>query len=705
MNLTAVPSEMAAVTAPVAPAVPDAPVNSLNAKIAKTMKSRLENSITNKKTFLTDWKQNIDTRLGNPVAVFTDGLDLDADLQSSINPDWSLTKTKTANLFSQLPTIRGTHEGLAYAAAVAPFLKQLNYEMGPKRANAAVAMNECLNDAVNASGVAAAIVTYSARFDDVEVPAEDPLLPAPAPAPAAVGPDGQPMPAAPVAPTMAPVRRPVDTMLNLTRISPKDLLWPSEFIGSNFNDGDFIGRRDTCSPAFGRVEFKLTDEQVEKALETIQADPVKDLRKNPEKVANVDVDRLAYSEVFYWRYRMDAKEKNFHAIWRIVYVDGIDDPVIHEPWKGQKFNPQTRSYTGACKFPIQVLTLTYITDNPIPPSDSQAGRPQVTDMRRSRSQMFQNRARSIPIRWFDVNRIDQDIQGNLMRGVVQGMIPTNGPGDRSIGEIARASYPSENIEFDQQAQRDLETSWQIGPNQGGSQSNSRTTAGEADIVQQNFTTRIGQERAMVSTFLLNLADVMAGYIALYSDFLVLTPDERQMMDQAWDRGSITQDLVLNIVPDSTVLLDANARIQQLMGVLNMTVKSGFVNPEPIIAEILELSGLDPSKVMVKPEGEKPKGPSVSYGFTGKDDMMNPVALAIYNAQGQPITAQMLKDAKALLDSLIVEEPQVPPGMMPPGPDGQTPPPGPPPAPGDASAHPNWEMMPKIASRSRDMGGA
>lgn len=705
LNLTPGVSDMEAVTSPT-PEKPAtvAPVQALNKKIADSMRDRLESSVRVKKTFLNDWKRNVDTILGQPVALYTEGLDLDVDLQSAINPDWSLTKTKTANLFSQMPTIRGTHENAKYAPAVAPFLKQLNYELGPKRANAMATMRETLADVVNASGVAGAFAYYSARFDNVELPVEDPLIPSPPPAPAAPvpGPDGQPVmppPTAPVAPAMAPVARPVSDMFGLKRISPKNLLWPAEFVGSDFNDGDFIGHKDMMSSACAEVELKLSKEQLEKAIAGIQTGGETDLRSNPEKTSLPDLLEVTYSELFYWRYRQDPKETNFKAIWRIVFVDGITEPVIHEPWKGQKYDPTTRKYVGSCKFPIQLLTLTYITDNPIPPSDTAAGRPQVNDMRRSRSQMFQNRARSIPIRWFDVNRIDQDIQANLMRGVVQGMIPTNGSGDRAIGEIARASYPSENIEFDRKAEDDLRNSWQLGPNQTGSTTGD--TAGEAEIVQQNFSTRIGQERAFVSAFLMNLAEVMMGYLALYSDFPALTNEEKTAMMQSWDMGHVLHDLVLNIVPDSTIMLDAQQRIKQIMGVLNMTAQSGFINPKPLISEILELSGFNPAEIMVEPKAKPPEPPKVSFSFSGKEDMRNPIALAIYMANGAPLTPQMIEAAKKILDDIALPA-AVPmdvatgrPAGGPPGPpNGQQPP-----------AHPEWEQAPKIATRSREMSGA
>jgi len=715
LNLTSGVTDMQAVQPTAAPPVASAATaQALNKEIADKLNTRAKNSIEHKKSFLNDWKRNVDIRLGQPVPLYTEGLDIDADLQSSINPDWSLTKTKTANLFSQVPTIRGTHVSDTFAPAIAPFLKQLNYELGPKRANTAVAMNECLNDVVNASGIAAAIVTYQARFDTVQLPLNDPMLPAPAAAPsqvpttplpgdpnAALAADGSAVPG-PANP-MADVARPLSDMFCIDRISPKDLLWPSEFTGSDFNNADYMGRRGTCTKAVAQVDFKLNRDQLAQVVESAVSDGSPDLRSRQEnKLPKEDLDQVSFSEIFYWRYRMDPNEKNFKAIWRLVFVDGLTDPVIHEPYKGQRYSPMTRKYVGVCKLPIQVMTLTYITDNPVPPSDSQAGRPQVNDMRRSRSQMFQNRQRSIPIRWFDVNRIDQDLQGNLMRGIVQGMLPTNGPGDRAIGEVARASYPSENLEFDQAVKMDLMESWQVGPNQLGTTQPGRHTAGEADIVQQNFSTRIGQERGFVAQFFVNLAEILAGLLVLYSDFSVLTPQEKSDMMQAWDQKAILHDLVLNIVPDSTVLLDADQQIAKLMKVLNMTVQSGFVNPEPIIAQILELSGLDPKAIMTKPQPKSPEM-KLSMTFAGKEDMTNPLVIAMLMKMGEFPDPQTIEQAKQVLDNLPNPGMPAPPGM-PPGPP---PPGGPGPVPNGQQppAHPNWHMAPKVATRSREMGGA
>jgi hypothetical protein len=318
--------------------------------------------------------------------------------------------------------------------------------------------------------------------------------------------------------------------------------------------------------------------------------------------------------------------------------------------------------------------------------------------------MFANRDRSIPLRWFDVNRVDPLIQINLMRGVHQGMIPMQGDGNRAIGEVARASYPAEDFAFDKATKEDLRESWRIGPNQLGTTSSGEKTAAEAKITQANFASGSGPERARVAKFFLNVVEVVAGLVALYGRFPTLTPQEKQQMEQAWNRKQILHDLVLKILPDSTVLLDTQAMIDRDMQLLNMTAKSGYVNVQPLIAEIIELCGKDPSQLLKPPPQPEPKPPDMSYSFSGKDDLNNPVVMALLVENKLAPSPQSVEVAKKILMAAAMPAPPpMPQQMLPPGPQGQAGPPQPPgEVPAPPEAHPNWEMASKIADRSRDM---
>lgn len=725
-----VPSPIDPMSAQETPATPAAPAaaptdDAHNAEIAKALKDQVAASKRVRREEAKEWKTNVEMRLGVAgTSAHGDGTMLTNQGQSPINPDWSLTKTKTANLYSQVPTVRLKHEQDAFKAAVAPFAKALNYELSPKRANVGAAMEECMNDVVNASGIAAIVVGYAARFRNTKVAQEESIT----------APDGS------VAATkdmtldqlqllekhglvhLQDAKDLVDYRFFTNRLSPTDILTPANFTGSDFNNADFLGYSGRMPWGDAKGELRLTDDQKEKvvaASDTVRPDSDSDLRSDPDRDARSLAQEVRYDRLYYWRHRVDPDETSFSTIWEIVFVDGLSEPVIHEPWTGQKLDEARRRYVGNTKLPVKVLTLTYVTDNPRPPSDSQAGRPQVLDLRRSRQQMFENRQRSIPIRWFDVNRIDPLIQDTLMRGTWQGMIPTNGPGDRSIGEIARASYPSEDFSFDSAAKQDLMESWQIGANQNGSQAGGKHTASEASIVEQNFATRIGQERGKVASFFLSVCEALSGWMVLYSDFPNLSDQERQTMQQAWDQKHILHDLVFDILPDSTIVLDVSQRIERAIKLLNMTVKSGYVNPEPIITEIVELSGYDPALVMTKPTQPAPPPPNISYRFTGKDDLQNPVVIAMLLKQNEAPSPQNIEDAKKLLTA--AQQPLAPPNPLPGAPNGAPVAPGAPAAPppaaggpdvgqpthmpqGAPDAHPGYTLGSRVAKRSRDANG-
>lgn len=696
-----------------------------NKKIADQFKSEVEKAQRNRRQLYNEWKRNVELRIGKIASQFTGGVGVEDEVQTEINPDWSLTKTKTANLYSQVPTVQLTHENKRYDAAISPFARSINYEIGEKRSNIGAAMEEVLNDAVNAAGVGGIFISYVARFEEKKVPAID----------------QQTMQALRLPPEVLSQLQPVDVSDGLNpqqlldilktgkmpmrsvsqvvsykfptdRISPTDLLWPAEFVGSDFNKGPWIGHADRMSWAEAVNEFKLEEDMKDKVISGADLHTQDDLRSQPEKVSIVDNKSVRYKEIFYWRYKVDPQEKHLDAIWRLVWVSGLDEPVIHEPWKGQQLDEQSNKYVGSVKFPIQLLTLTYVTDNPIPPSDSSAGRPQVNDLRRSRSMMFQNRQRSIPIRWFDVNRIGKEVQSTLMRGTVQGMIPTNGQGDKCVGEVARASYPTEDHTFDVMSKQDLMESWQIGPEQLGIAQGGRKGKAQVEVSQGNFATRIGQERGRVAHFFLSCVEVVAGLMALYSDFPLLDQQERQAMEQAWDSKHILHNLAFKIRPDSQIVMDTSSRLERLYKFLNLTAKSGYVNVKPIIVEIAELTGLDPAEVIIQPQPKPPEEPNISFRFTGKDDMMNPMVIALLRRNNKLPSPQEIEEAKQLLLSLA-QPPQPPQPQGTPGPAAGAAPGAHPPAPGaplpngaPVEGHnANWNLMPKVAKRSRDMSGS
>ena len=622
--------------------------------------SRIARCKSRRQELIAEWQINVDYRRGAPFASESN------EDRINVNLDWSKTKAKHANLFSQVPEVRLSSENDELTAATAVFAKQLNKTL--TKAKVGTAVDEAVLDCINASGISAVVVGYERRTEPKDVPTVDPVTAQ------ALLEQGQPIPTERVDVT-------TDASFTNRRISPADLLWPVDFIGSDFDDSPWIGRSGVMTWAEAKNEFKLKDEDREKVIGAARAIDGT-LKTDPDPQA-ADSDVVHFDEIFYWAYRFDPEEKSFKRIKRIVFVNGLEAPVIDGDWAGQRFDEETGKYLGACKFPIRVLTLTYVSDDCVPPSDTAIGRPQVLELIKSRSQMVLQRERSIPIRGFDVTKVDPEVQVKLMDGTWQGMIPMNGPFQSAIWEVARANYPREDMEFDRVAKQDLDEVWGAGGNQAGNFATGERSAREAAIVQQNFQTRIGYERGRVAAFFLGIAEVQAGLLALYGDFE--TP--------GWDRTKINQELVFSVLPDSTVLLDANQKIERKMAVLNMLGKSGFINPEPLVRDIAELAGVDPSELMVKPS--PPPAEPLNISIRNAEDLRDPVMLALLMKTGQAPSPDELEAAKKLLLSSQLPpppEPVVDPNTAPMV-EGQTAPPiGPD---GDPD---KWGVMPKINRR-------
>lgn len=693
-------------SAEVAPTVaPTGVVASIDAEMNDTpnvWRVRIDKCKAVRTQLLPEWARNVDYRRGKQ-------FDSDSDEDRiAVNKDWPQTKAKVAALYSQTPQVSLVTDIPELKPVTGLFAKAVNKRVETSKLGTAI--DEALPDNINAAGIGAYVVGYMARTQDKEIPtaaAKQALM--------------QMDPA--VAMELVKnklietetVPEIVSRKFYCRRISPADILWPVEFTGSDFDEADWVGFSGRYTWAEAKHAFTLTDDQKEAVVTGDTRTDTQKLVSDYQRDRAPEPDVVSYSEIYYKDYRYNPDQLHFDCIKRLVFVDGLSKPVVDEQWKGQKLNPELNRYVGATIFPVRFLTLTYLSDECIPPSDSAISRPQVDEIIQNRTQRNLQRKRSQPVRWIDVNRMDPLVLDSIMRGEWQAIYPVNGNGSNAMGEIARANYPAEDDTFDRITQADLNEQWQIGPNQSGSFARGERSAKEAGIVQQNFQTRIGQERAQVAKFFLGGVQVLAGLMVLYENFAeVLPPADAQQLDQMLGRESLNLDVAFSIRPDSTVLLDSEQQVQRLLRVLNIVGQAPFVNPQPIIEEILSLSGIDPAKVMVKPD-EKRADP-VNISVRNAEDLMNPLFLALLVHAGQAPTMEELQEAKTLAMSVMMPPPMPgtggpggPGAMQPPGgPEGPPSPDGPPL--GDPGAPPagpgvgeEWNAMPRVTKRPEELG--
>jgi len=684
---------------------PKDPKPSVDPKVKKRndeFRQRVDLCKSYRRKLIAQWTISIDYRRGKPFASQND------QDQIAVNLDWSLTKSKQAALFSQVPEIRLNH-GDDLLPKQAPWSSKFEHKLNDylKESGIEAAMDECLPDCINAAGICGVIVSYDSITEDRDVPKIDmsqlpPALHAQALQTGQL--NGQPIP-------MESTPYTLDHRFSTQRFSPADLLWPITFTGSNFDNASWIGRSGRITWADAVQRFKLKESDKDSVLGEDR--PMLDkLTHDIEKDRSQADEMVGFDELFYKEYQYNSTAQSFSTIHHLVFLNGKDTPVIDEPWKGQKIEDDG-SITGATKYPIRLLTLAYLTDETIPPSDSAIGRPQIDEINKARTQMIRQRERSLPVRWFDVNRIDPAIQTTLMRGTWQAMIPVQGEGTRVIGEVARAQMPQETFMFDKIAKADLLEEF------GALASTQQDEVEKGDPSQNksNFNTKAGRERAKVASFVVGIAEVLGGLMCLYED------------PASFGEGftpSVSKILKYSILADSTVLLDSVQKLTRLNEFVNLYAKSGWVNLEPVMQEVATLSGLDPSIAIKAPEAKPPVEPNISLRLTGVEDLLNPLALAFLMHSGQAPSGDLIEQAKALIQQSVVP-PTPAPGQV--GPDGQPlPPPGPgeippsglplappvpgpspgtplplPPSPATGEANPQMSSLPQINQRS-EAGG-
>jgi hypothetical protein len=644
-------------------------------------KRRIERSKTERREFIYDWQASVDRRRAKPSPTDSD------ENRQRVPVDWSHTKTKVSALFSQVPRVIVSAENKEYKPAASVFGRRLNMRL--RKGGIEATMFECLPDVINKAGIAAAMVRFECTKELKMVPVQAPDAGILGALTQALGINMNP-----TAPEMEEIEQIVDRRFVCERVSPDDLLWDAdEFDGSDFDTSPWIGRSGRMTTTNAKREFKLTDEQVEKAKGNTRDGRDKPQNETEAAFTSSDEDIVCYDEIFYWRYLYHDDEKYFKAIQRMVFIDGLGhEPVINEPWDGQRFDEELGTYIGSCRFPIQVFTLNYMSDEPIPPSDSAIMRPQVDELEKSRWQMHLQRDHARPIRWANTDRVDADILTSIMQGEWGHVIPIQGDGSKALGEVAKSNYPRDNYDFDRVIKNDMMEATGVGQNQMGAMATGERSAAEAKITQGSYVTRTAQERARSVSFFLRVADVMAGLICLYDDFELPDIDEQEaQMLEMWDRTRINHELAFSTRGDASVLLDAGQRFDRLERFVNIAGKSGMFNPLNALREMAELTDIDPEDVQPLPQ-KGPDQPNVSFRFSG-DDLANPIALAISSKLDIAPTKEDIMAAKMILAAaaatpMIDPQPPMDPNAPPPGPDPQV----------MADDRPDWQTVDRINSR-------
>lgn len=530
--------------------------------------------------------------------------------------DFALAERKRPQLWHQLPELFAQPKpGQPLAPLAGPvFSAVLNqYLADEDHFNADVVMTECTFDTIVPAGLMVSKICYEA-FVDGEKPA--------------IGADGVPSlipdPEGAIDPlTGGPALVPemVPNVLKERyvwhRISPANLLLPADWTGSDYDRAPWIGWRFERDREEIKTLFKLTDDD----LGDGEA-PSESLNKQEDKTSDKPNRRVIRGvELFYYASRYDGTVKHPDRMrWMVLLGVSDKDPVIHKDSPYQTVLPDGKlSADSLIGHPIHVGTLRTISDGKFPNSDCQQSRPQVDELSMGRTQMIQQRNRSIPMRAADKSRLDPTTQQKLQAGEYQEIIFTEGPPEGILAEVVRAQYPRENFSFNEQIEQDLEETWAIGSNQLAGDTAGQT-ATEASIKQRNTDARLATEQARVKKYFLTGVRKCATLIQRYAD----TPDYVEIVGpggekilQQWDKTQIQGKFLWTMKPDAQLRTDANQERKFRMDAYQVFRRDPLINAAELVKWVFEPWGMGGQFIAPPPPPQEPP-PRVSVSVKGED---------------------------------------------------------------------------------------
>ncbi len=552
----------------------------------------------------------------------------------SVNIEFEKTEQKKPQLFYRLPalklrpsprTIRDSQPppaafGMAQVQprdlkrAVAIFREVLSRLAGPKGAN-----TQC------PAGIGFCKIGYE-RYENGTIPVAtgdqqpDPKYQQPG---AVLG-----LRPTPMVPVMQDAPNVIAEKYYASRISPANGLIPAEFRGSDYSETDWLGydgwitpeeakRRGWPVPARLSITGSGTDDDDDRIM-------VLD-KKGSHR------GQLRYRVIYYYAARVDADVKHPDKIRQLVFIGDQKDPVVHCDFKDQRFDARGRFAGGLRRNPIKVVTLRYVSDLAYPPSDCQITRGIANELSELRTQQVIHRRRAVPMRWIDIDSIiDDKVKDAIKRGEYYDILPTSGPGDRFMGEIAKANYPAENWKTHDALMNDANRAWALGANQSSVTEAGSTTATEIGAIAQATATRLGGERdKVVSRFWVEIMQDLGALYQLYGDhedYVEILGEDGAKTVEAFTNQDVLGEFLYSVVPNSSLAPDAAADRDLALNRYNLVRNDPCINPEQLLRDTLDaydVPDIDRLVHPIMPANTPQEKPRLTVSVKGED--LNPSA--------------------------------------------------------------------------------
>jgi len=526
-----------------------------------------------------------------------------------VNKDFTLVEAKKALLFFQTPDVAARAEQPAFEDAAPLVAAVVNCYLSPSKTHAKAMVDEVLMDVLCPAGIGVSKIGYEAFADpqqpEVTVPhPANPDLPA-------LGPDGQPL----LAPNLVRER------YFWNRIPPKQFLYPPTWHGSDFDTAPWIGFRYELDRVVAERQYQLR-EDVGGTSDGTQA--AKDLLSSDVSRASdaSATPKVTLHEIWYRASDVDPLIGDPEIVRQLVFLEGRELPLVHRDSPYQVI-AEGRWVRGMRGYPVHPLTLRYVSDQAIPPSDCTISRQQVDELSKGRSQMIQQRDRAVPLVIYDTSRLPEDAVQKAVKGETQELIGVPGLDIASppAMSLPRGQYGRENFTFNDIIDRDIAEYWSLGPNQRGVDTDTQRTATELAIMQSATDTRMDAERAKVLHWFARGCEKLLSLIQLFADAddyaRIVGPDGVERL-QVWSKADIAGSYSLSLAPDSAQRLDAVADRKRALDVFGLLGNDPLIDPVELRKWLVLKLGMDANKLVKPPQPKGPEPPQVSVAIKGED---------------------------------------------------------------------------------------
>lgn len=567
--------------------------------------------------------------------------------------DYSYTEQKLALLFYQTPEVVVSAARPDVTADTAVLMQAvLNDLVGPSQLNAKATVEEILRDILVPAGVGIVKVGYEAFVDPTKPTVkiqtgEEPALdefgqPRLQPAPSMLG-------VTQFTPVMQPILEEAPNILTerwfLSRISPIDFLFPVNFRSSDWAKASWLADRCRVPPSVMTQVYGVDAQYLKTYRDATGRQPGENDSLSPDKTTQ-QFDGCEVIDLHYRAIDVDPTVGDPDLMRWLVLLDG-KVPIKHQDSPFQTIEGG-RVTGGLRRAPIYPLTLRYVPDSPIPPSDCAMSRVLVDEQSKGRTQMIEQRDRNVPLRTIQIDKVSPDSREKVLKGQTQELIPVEGllPGEKAIDSVQMTSFPDENFNFNNYGERDIQECWALqNPGTTGGSASGRT-ATELSIANAATDTRMESERLRVLSWWTQVVEGLAILVQRYAPdaqrgrvlddetgeivdqmiggsplFVnVLGPDGASRLTQ-WTRQDIQGEFAFRIRPDSARRVDQAAERKFRVDVFNLLANDPTINRQELVRWMAPTLGLDPEKLFKPPE--PPKGPeppkvSVSMAINGED---------------------------------------------------------------------------------------